>query len=600
VLTGAWGTRAGELLQRVPEHRVAESVQRVGGLTMLDSPDAVAGSWCCWLFGEPEDRGELAARFGLETGSDDLPTAFVRALVELGESACELLQGRFVVVALDRERDRCLVTRDQLGAQPLVYTRVSGGVLFAEHECDLLDLLPRTPGPDRLALLQWIDTGLTPRGRTLYEDMHRLPAGHRLVLDGTSVSVERWWSLRYKGIESGTETMLAERLREAVFAAVERATAGSERPVVKLSGGLDSACVAAGLAANGFADGRALAIGGTFSTHPETDESELIEATARHTHLPLERIAFDPASSMLAPALAHISRWRLPPATPNLFVWQPVMARARELGVDLMLDGEGGDELFGLAPYLIADELRAGRLPTAWSLTARLPGLGLDPGSRIRVRVLRRFGLSPFLPSVVRRRREQRAGVVSSDSIIPPADVHALVDLQMADQKDRRDGPLWWRFKAENLIDERDLLDVGGHFRREAADEGIERRHPFLYDLRLTETLLSLPPRVQFDPVRSRPLLREALAGLIPEEVRTRHVKSHFTPLLLAGNRADEPGLIEPLRQPDAPIRAYVATASLDRKLEVPADERPMRGAISMWRVAIANRWLLAQTTGGS
>ena len=62
---------------------------------------------------------------------------------------------------------------------------------------------------------------------------------------------------------------------------------------------------------------------------------------------------------MLAPALEHIDRWSLPPVTPNLFVWRPVMARARELGVDVMLDGEGGDELFGFAPYLIADMLRA-------------------------------------------------------------------------------------------------------------------------------------------------------------------------------------------------------------------------------------------------
>ncbi len=123
MLAGAWGARAGELLARAAEHRGTGSLQRVGGLAMLDPPDTVAGSWCCWLFGEPEDRGELAARFGLGTDGD-LPTAFGRALTELGERACELLQGRFVVVALDREQNRCLVTRDQLGAQPLIYTRV--------------------------------------------------------------------------------------------------------------------------------------------------------------------------------------------------------------------------------------------------------------------------------------------------------------------------------------------------------------------------------------------------------------------------------------------------------------------------------------------
>ena len=549
---------------------------------MLNPPDLVEGGWCCWLFGEPE---------GL--------SAFAGALVELGEGACALLQGRFVVVALDRERDRCLVVRDQLGAQPLVYAHVSDGVLFAEHEQELLDLLPRSPSPDRLALLQWIDNGLTPQGRTVYEGIERLPAGHRLILDGTSVGVERWWNLRYQGTEAGTNAMLAEHVRETAFAAIGRAAAGSERPAIKLSGGLDSACVAAGLAANGLADSRAVALAGTFPDEPVSDERELIEATARHTHLDLKRIAFDPNSSMLAPALAHIARWRLPPATPNLFVWQPLMARARELGVDLMLDGEGGDELFGLAAYLIADTLRAGRLRKAWSLAGRIPGMGPHPDRDVRMRVLRHYGLRPLVPEAIQRRREARRARHSS-SIVPPADARALAELQLPIEEDRRDGPLWWRFQAESLIDQRDLFDVGAHFRREAADERIERRHPFLYDLALTEAALRLPPRVQFDPVRDRPLLREGLAGLIPEAVRTRHAKSHFSPLVLAGMRADEAGLVAPLRRSDAPLRAYVAEEALERKIGVAPDQRSMLGAGPLWRVAIANRWLLAETDGGS
>ena len=594
---GAWGARAGELLERVAERHGA-SVHRVGELTMRSHPDAVRGDWCCWLWGAPEDRGELAARYDLQAAGD-LPTAFARAFGELGEGACELLQGRFVLVAYDGARDRCLVVRDQLGAQPLRHTHTADGVLFAEHERELLELLPHGPSPDRLALLQWIDAGHTPAGRTLYEGIERLPAGHRLVLDGRSVGVQRWWSLRYQGIEAGTEAVLAERLREAAFAAVKRATAGFEHPVVKLSGGLDSACVAAGLEAGGFADGRALAIGGTFSAHPETDERELIVATARHTHLPLELVAFDPAGSMLAPALAHIARWRLPPATPNLFVWQPLMARARELGVELMLDGEGGDELFGLAPYLIADELRVGRLLSAWSLTGRLPGIAHHPDRGVRLRVLRHYGLAPLVPSAIQRRRE-RARAGPPGSLVPRADARALFDLDIAGRERRRDGPLWWRYLVETLIDERDLLDVGAHFRRESADEQLERRHPLLYDLRLIEAVTRIPPRARFDPIRDRPLLREGLRGLIPEAVRTRHVKSHFSSVVLAGLRAEEAGLIEPLRRADAPIRAYVAAQALQRRIGIAPDQRSLLGAGGLWRVAIANRWLAAQAGAGS
>ncbi len=598
MLAGAWGARAGELLERAGERR-GVPVHRVDELTMTVPPQHVAERWCCWLFGQPEDRGALAARFGLQA-SGDLPAAFAAALNELGQAACELLCGRFVVVALERERGRCSVTRDQLGAQPLVHTRVGDGVLFAEHECELLDLLPQTPGPDRLALLQWIENGLSVCGRTLYEGVQRLAAGHRLVLEQRSVRVERWWNIYYQGVEQGSTRALGEQLRDEAFAAIGRASAGAEHPAVKLSGGLDSACVAAGLAANGFADGRGLAIGGMFSSDRDADESALIDATARHTHLPLEAVAFDPASSMLAPALAHIARWRLPPATPNLFLWQPVIARARELGVDRMLDGEGGDELFGLAPYLIADMVRAGRLATAWSLSGRIPGIGIDPSAQLRLRVLRHYGLSPLLPTAVRRRRQAGARrSASENAIVAPADAQALAELQIVDERDRREGPSWWRLQAESLIDMRDRLDMGAHFRREAADAEIDVRHPLLYDIRPVEAALRMPPRAQFDPVRDRPLLRDALSGLIPEAVRTRHQKSHFSALLRARIRADEAGLIEPLRRSDAPVRSYVATGALDRRIEAQPDRRSLLGAGTLWRVAIADRWLASQQGEG-
>ncbi len=600
---GAWGARAGALLERAgaresapverTDARWPAPVERVGDLSMLRGPDLHAGPWRCWLFGEPEDGGALAERFGV--GADvDVRGAFGRALAELGEGACELLCGRFVAVLLDRDRNRCLIARDQLGAHPLVYAEVKDGILFAEHERDLLDLLPQTPAPDRLALLQWVQGGLLPRERTLYEGVRRLPAGHRLVLEAGRLRTERWWEVRYRESEAGSRRELTARLREEVLAAVGRAAAGCKRPAVALSGGLDSACVAAGVAAGGWTDAGAHAVGGSFAGHPLADETELIEQTARHTRLPLRLVAFDPGGSMLAPALAHIARWRLPPATPTLFLWQPLMAAARELGVDAALDGEGGDELFGIAPWLIADELRAARLPTAWSLSGEVPGLGAHAGVRTRLRVLRRYGLGPLLPASIQRRRSMRALRDASSALIGRADAEALAELQAESEAGRRAGPLWWRHKVESVLDMRERSDVAGHFSREAADACLPLRHPFMDDLRLIEAVLGLPPQMQFDPVRDRPLLRDAMIGLIPEAVRTRHGKSHFNSLLLAGMRADEEGLIAPLRRADAPIRSCVAPAAVERMAAAPPQERSMTDVGTLWSVAIANRWLLS------
>jgi asparagine synthase (glutamine-hydrolysing) len=574
---------------------------------MAGVPHAVHGDWRCWLFGEPQPGLELAEHRIAEVGANpadvdpaganpagaNLAGALARALAARGETAVALLSGPFAAVVHDGARQCCWVVRDQLGAQPLVYARVADGALFAEHECDLLDVLPRTPPPDRLAFVGWIENGMPPAHRTLFEGIERVPPGGRLAL-AEHVAVERWWEPRYAGVQRGSPDEVGGRLREAAFAAIARTATGARRPAVKLSGGLDSASVAAGLAAGGFASRGALALGGAFAANPEADERELIEATARHTGLALELIAHDPTRSMLAPALAHIDRWRLPPGTPNLFVWQPLLARARALGVDVLLDGEGGDELFGFAPYLIADKLGRGRLAGAWSLSARIPGIGTHPDRRVRVRVLRHYGVRPLVPAAVGRRRARANAMAAPNGLIAPADRASLAELREDDERQRREGPVWWRMQTHTLIDMREQLDMGAHFRREAADAGIAIRHPLLHDLRAIETALCIPPELQFDAVRDRPLLRDALRGLIPEEVRTRHDKSHFTELVLAGLHAEEAALIEPLRRGDAPLRAYVSAPALERRLAVAPADRPLLSAGPLWRLAIANLWLLA------
>jgi asparagine synthase (glutamine-hydrolysing) len=445
-----------------------------------------------------------------------------------------------------------------------------------------------------MAVEHWVERGGVPPGRTLYEGIRRLPPAHRLALTRSGVTVERYWRPQYEGTLAGSHEEVAERLRTAAFAAVDRA-AGADRVAVRLSGGLDSACVAAGLAARGPAAGRALALAAVFPGRAETDERELIEATAGHTGLALERISFDGPASLLAPAQRHIERWRLPPSSPNLFVWEPLAALARSRGVEAMLDGEGGDELFGLAPYLIADTLRRGRLGQAWSLAGAIPGVGQHPDPRLRLRALRVFGLGGLVPGGLRRRRRRRAVSRAQGSLLNHRALLALADLDAEATGERLDGPLWWRSLAADLVGGGESFDVSGHLRRAAVAGGVDGRHPFLFDRELAEAVLANPPRLQFDPIRDRALLRDALRGQIPERVRSRYAKSHFTPLLVAAlDGAEGAVLAAALSRPQAPIRAFLQAEPLDRLLARQGAGLAGGTALQFWRVGVADAWLRA------
>jgi asparagine synthase (glutamine-hydrolysing) len=587
----AWGERAVELLDSGAA-RTDAAVEHAGSLAVTGAEGSIDGSWSCWISGRLTNAEELRKRFGVPPAAE-LPALLARVYAQLGLGACELLRGTFVVVAVDRDREVATIVRDQLGGRPLVHARVGGGALFAEHERAIVDLLPSSPGPDRLALARWIDRGSVPSGRTLFESIRRVPPAHRALLSAQNVAIEPYWRPRYEGVTGGPRQEIAERLGDAAFAAVARAAEGARQPAVSLSGGLDSACVAAGLAARKGSPSPALALAGVFPQHPDTDERELIEATARHAGIPVELIPFEERASILAPALEHIDRWSVPPATPNLFVWKPMMARARALGVDAMLDGEGGDELFAFAPHLVADMLRTGRLFAAWRLSGRIPGIGAELGVRMRLRVVRVYGARALIPPALKRR--DRTTATSPGSLLLPVDAAEL--LQLADDGSRArglDGPVWWQGLAAGLTGAGEMLGVSSQLRRGAIDERIDRRHPFLFDLDLLRTVLTNPPEMQFDPIRDRALLRDGLAGQIPEAVRTRHAKSYFTDLLSAGLVMDGALLADGPARRDAPVRAFVRAEPLELLLRERSSPTSSRAARRLWQVGLADVWLRA------
>ena len=85
----------------------------------------------------------------------------------------------------------------------------------------------------------------------------------------------------------------------------------------------------------------------------------------------------------------------------------------------------------------------------------------------------------------------------------------------------RLDGPRWWAQPAHGLTRGVEEIGIFEHQRQRAALAGVQARHPLL-DPDLLELACGQPPRASFDRAPSRPLLREAMAGLLPDEVRLR------------------------------------------------------------------------------
>src|ERR1700753_1529547 len=80
------------------------------------------------------------------------------------------------------------------------------------------------------------------------------------------------------------------------------------------------------------------------------------------------------------------------------------------------------------------------------------------------------------------------------------------------------EGPRWWALLVHALTDGIHGFGLLDHVRRRTEMNGIEPRHPRL-DLDLFELMLRVPPAACSKGNLTRPLLREAMAGISPDPV---------------------------------------------------------------------------------
>jgi asparagine synthase (glutamine-hydrolysing) len=546
----------------------------------------------CVMDGQLYDLDALARTLGADGGAG--PERVVAAGYERwGTEVLDRLRGRFALVLWDRKRRSGLVAVDALGAGGLFLHEAEGTLRFASELSVLLRALPSRPGPDQTEVARWLARGTLHPGRTLYAGVRRLPGGSYVELTGSGrVRERRYWAPRYSPPTGLSHAEAVEAVREGTEAAVRRRMPAEGPAGVLLSGGLDSSSVAAFAAASG---GEVRAYSLFFPGRPSMDESAFVRTVTANLGVPLTALNVS-GGSMLAASLEYLRAWQEPSASPNLVLHRPLLDRVAGDGVNVLLDGQGGDELFGCVSSLLADRLRRGRLRSALSLARRLPGVGPAPSRRVLWNVVRRYGLPEAVPGYARGLARTLRGTQSpAPAWLTPSVSSALSDDKLAGGNG--DGPRWWAELSASLTTGRERAGAHDFLRHKNALAGLEGAHPYFDDLELVELALGLPPELAFDPELDRPLLRAATAGLVPDAVRLRRSKSYFDELFretLAG--PDLPTLTRLLAAPDAEVNAYVRPEVVrEWLLRRAATGGTGDWAWPLWRLATTECWLRSQ-----
>jgi asparagine synthase (glutamine-hydrolysing) len=269
--------------------------------------------------------------------------AIVHGYETFGARIVERLDGMFAFAIWDAARQRLFLARDRAGIKPLYYAHRNGWFAFASEIQPLLQLPWVSRQVDPGSLDAYLARGYVTAPRTMFRDVHKLPAAHTLTVDDSGVRAARYWSATPMAAPAddleGLTTALAEELDRSV-----RMHLVSDVPLgAFLSGGLDSS-ILVGLMRR-HCTGRLKTFSVGVSAGDGLDESMYARAVARHfdtEHHELELAAEDMPELTLAAGAFFDEPVSDPAAVPTY-----LLAKLARESVTVVLGGEGADETWG-------------------------------------------------------------------------------------------------------------------------------------------------------------------------------------------------------------------------------------------------------------
>jgi asparagine synthase (glutamine-hydrolysing) len=500
------------------------------------------------IYNHLELRRRLEARgHRFRTGSDC--EAILHAYAEYGADCVRHLRGMFAFALWDGARRRLVLARDPMGEKPLYLYEREGSLVFASEMKALLrsGLIPFELDPEAVNL--FFHYQYVPEPRTAVKGVRKLDAARLLVVDVEPWRVEErcYWRMEDAPPIEGDAPAL---IREQLEAASELVTRADVPVGVALSGGLDSSAVAAFAARRRPGALHAFSVG--YAGRPEgLDERDDARALARHLGLPFHEVEVE--TREIVEFFPELNYWRDDPiADYSGHAYYAVMRRAREEGVPVMLQGQGGDELFWGYP-----QLRQAARESLEKQSLRRGGLGALPrhlSSSVTaspsVGQLSAWALDfGGARSGWRRIREHRASPagrlvfydLSPDFRAATQAAFGLYGKAFAEQLDAAGGatdlftlPLPWPrvdVALTRLVSDTYLRGNGvAQGDRLAMASSVEMRLPLL-DRMLVETIIGLRKARTDVRLPAKAWLRQAVEGVLPEWVLNRPKRGFAPPV---------------------------------------------------------------------
>ena len=274
---------------------------------------------------------------------------------EFGVDCVQHLNGIFAFAIWDINKQEVIIARDRVGIKPLYYTEVNDQLIFGS-ELKVILAHPQVQREiDLISLNEYLSFEYVPSPRTIIRNVHRLEPGHILRYNAQGLSKQHYWALNLARSELQPPVHwrdYAHKLYDRLSSTVKQEIVSDVPVGVLLSGGLDSSTIAALMVKHYPGQVKSFSIGFEESSFDESNYARQVAdklGTEHHEHILTSRMAAD--------MVANITDFLDEPFGDSSLIPTYLLSKFASQQVKVVLGGDGGDELFGGYPTLVAHRM---------------------------------------------------------------------------------------------------------------------------------------------------------------------------------------------------------------------------------------------------
>jgi asparagine synthase (glutamine-hydrolysing) len=592
-----------------PDERLALGHTRLKIIDLYERSDQPFWSSCgnYILIFNGEIYNFRALREDLESSGHNFVTesdteVLLHWLIAHGEDGISRLDGMFAFAFYNRTSRSLLCARDHLGEKPFFYhsSNNSGNVAFIfASEIKALNDLVAASSVNEEALTDYLRFLYVPPPNTMFENIKELPPSHFLKFDlrDNTIQIRRYYNLTEQDFQAHQNLSYHDTVDlfyETMLRTIETRMISDVPVGLLLSGGLDSNAILAFIKASG--QGSRIhpytAAYRTNSTSHGQDESKLALLALQHQNIQGQVLDFG-GDFDIARSVELISTVFDQPYGNSTALVAHQLFKEVSMNCSVALVGDGGDEIFAGYPRHKATAYKKyfDYIPHPFahlilSMLNRLPEDGRFGVLKRRARMFLESAKMPMADAFLNWSTYMDSRQIAK--ILPRTEAETPFFVQMKGIFERfRDDPI----RAASLVDLSSFVPYNLLHGSDTTGmaNSLEVRTPFLAR-ELVELTLSISSRHKVSSARNKPILSDAISGLVPKTILKQPKRAFNPPLhgLLFNNAA---WLERYLGGKSSALFSYLDFNEVQNELKH-FKSRQKDNSTFLWGLVVLNAWL--------